>query len=187
MRQLQNSTDFEAVQLDPVVHAHHKRGHQQNREVRDDGGHHHGQHVDHRPSFLWRLIARLLTVAGVGGAFLPKKPDQTAQTSEHDLKEEALGQADGYHNCCHIGVQDCKGTRKTPSKASKIWNQGDETSYHLQYVFQLTWCHGAEDPIFYLPMPTQKMRLMHHTAQDTAIRYSHFLEFRYSTGLTTAK
>lgn len=188
LRQLHNRTNFENVQLDPVVQAHHKRGHQQNREVRDDGGHHHGQHVDHHPSLLRRLIARSLTEAGVGGAFLPKKPDQTAQTSEHDLKEEALGQADGYHNSCCIGVQGCKGSRKTQARHQKsgIWVTRPRPIYSTVCLTR-TWCHGAECPIFYLPMATQKMLVMHHTAQDTAIRYSHFLEFRYSTGLATAK
>lgn len=39
----------------------------------------------------------------------------------------------------------------------------------------------------HLPVARQKVKVAHHTTVETAIRYSHFLSFKYSTGLTTAR
>lgn len=91
-------------QINAIVQAHDKGGHDQNREERYHWRHHHRQHIDHGSSLLQRLGARLLAARGVGGALLPKKPNQAAETGEHCNEEEALGEANCNHDNWYAGL-----------------------------------------------------------------------------------
>lgn len=192
-RQLNNITYLQMPQIDAVVQAHDEGGHDQNREERYHWRHHHSQHVDHCSSLLQRLWACLLTAPGVGGALLPKKPNQAAETSEHYNEEEALHEADCDHNNWYAGLQTCKKSRNKNIKIQNCYRDSIWLSFYTQHwnlMMVPQWLRFSAwlDSVFcqLLPVTTQKQPVTHHTREDTAIRYSHFFELKYSRGFTTA-